>query len=121
VGTGTGGTVGAWTAGAGVGDTRGAVKPGGGDRGAGVPDPGAGVPEDAGWEGAHRGAGASGMVPTRGVPAGGKGTNGGSSSVRKSSSCVGGEGRLREKGNVVSSKTTWREMMTRFVARSRHL
>ena len=121
MGTGTGGTVGAWTAGAGVGDTRGAVKPGGGDRGAGVPDPGAGVPEDAGWEGARRDAGAGGMAATRGVPAGGKGTNGGSSSVRKSSSCVGGEGRRSEKGNVVSSKTTWREMMTRFVARSRHL
>jgi len=57
VGTGTGGTVGAWTAGAGVGDTRGAVKPGGGD-------PGARVPEEADWEGARRGAGAGRMVAT---------------------------------------------------------
>jgi len=64
VGAGTGGTVGACTAGTGGGDARGAVKPGGGDRGAGVPDPSAGVPEDAGWEGARRDAGADGMVAT---------------------------------------------------------
>ena len=99
----------------------GMVKPGGGDLDVGVPSPGAGVTEDTGWEGARRGAGAGRVAATLGVPAGRKGTDGGSSSVRKSSSCVGGEGRRSEKGNVVPSKTTWREMMTRFVARSRHL
>jgi hypothetical protein len=43
-----------------------------------------------------------------GVPAGKGKTGRGSSLVRKSSSCGGGEGRRREKGNVVSSKTTWK-------------
>jgi hypothetical protein len=50
----------------------------------------------------------------------GRGETGrGSSLVRKSSSCREDEGPRREKGNVDSSKTTWREMMTRFEERSR--
>jgi hypothetical protein len=88
-------------------DGRGMVKPGGGGLDACVPSPGTGVTDGTCWEGAHRGAG-TGREPTPlGIPAGRKETDRGSSSVRKSSSCVGGEGRRREKGNVVSSKTTW--------------
>jgi hypothetical protein len=43
-----------------------------------------------------------------------------SSLVRKSSFAEGGEGRLPATGNVASSMTTWREMMTRLELRSRH-
>ena len=102
-------------------DGRGTGKPGGGGLDPCVPSPGIGVTDGTGWEGVRRGAGAgSGPVPP-GIHAGRRETDEGSSSVRKSSSWVGGEGRRREKGNVVSSKTTWREMMTRLVVRSRHL
>ena len=101
----TGGTVGACTegagavdactaganeggaVGAGTGDGVGVVKPGGGDLDTGVPS------LDTDREGARSGASA-GMVPVApGRPARGTGTDGKSSSVRKSSSCVGGEGR----------------------------
>ena len=88
-------------------DDRGTVKPGGGGLDACVPSPGTGVTDGTGWEGARRGAGAGREPVPPGIPAGRKETDGGSSSVRKSSSCVGGEGRRREKGNIVSSKTTW--------------
>ena len=71
---------------------------------------------DTGWEGMRAGR----RPAAHEVPAGGSKTDEESSLVRKSSSCGGGEGRRREKGNVVSSKTTCREMMTRFVVRSRH-
>ena len=75
---------------------RGTKKPGGGGLNAGVPKLG------TGWEGIG-----AGRVPAApGVPIGGNKTNEELSLVRKSSLCVGGEGRRREKGNVVSSKTT---------------
>ena len=95
------------------------------DAGAAGRDSGAGTRE------AGTGAGL-GKVKPDGGPGGGRGpaileipagkmeSGKRSSSVRKSSSVVGEEGQLREKGNVVSSKTTWREMMTRLVVRSRH-
>ena len=102
-------------------DGRGTVKPGGGGLDVCVPGPGTGVTDGTGWEGARRGAGAGRGPALPGIPARRRETDGESSSVRKSSSWVGGEGRRREKGNVVSSKTTWREMMTRLVVRSRHL
>ena len=75
---------------------RGTKKPDGGSLNAGVPKLG------TGWEGI--GAGRVPAAPS--VPIGGNKTNEESSLVRKSSSCVGGKGRRREKGNVVSSKTT---------------
>ena len=71
------------------------------------------------WEGAHvEGGGGKGPAAPA-VPAGRGDTRRVSSSVRKSRSCGGGDGRLWEKGNVVSSKTTWHETMTRLVVRSR--
>jgi hypothetical protein len=80
-------------------------KPGGGGRGDGGPDP---VSREADKE------------PERpGVPAEEGNTGRDSSLVRKSSSLGGGEGRRREKGKMVPSKMTWREIMTRFVVRSR--
>ena len=105
------GEVGACTGRAGEEPGGRGMKPGGGCRRAGAPKVG------TSWESTRVGRGPA----AHGVPAGGSRTDDESSLVRKSSSCVGGEGRRREKGNVVSSKTTWREMMTRFVARSRHL
>jgi hypothetical protein len=54
----------------------------------------------------------TGRVATSEVPAGGNVTGRGSSLVRKSSSLARGEDRRREKGKVVSLKTTWREIMT---------
>jgi len=111
VGACTEGAMGACTGRAGEEPGGRGTKPGGGCRRAGAPKVG------TGWEGTRAGRGPA----AHGVPAGGSKTDDESSLVRKSSSCVGGEGRRREKGNVVSSKTTWREMMTRFVARSWHL
>jgi len=114
----------------GAGSTEGAVGDAGG-RGVGAGNPGgaldASVPMRAsegtrgtGWEGARvEGGGGKGPAAS-GVPAGRGDTGRVSSSVRKSSSSRGGDGRLWEKGNVVSSKTTWRETMTRLVVRSRH-
>jgi len=74
-------------------DSRGTVKPGGGGLDAYVPSPSTGVTEGTGWEGVLRGAGAGREPTPPGIPTGRKETDGGSSSVRKSSSCVGGEGR----------------------------
>jgi hypothetical protein len=131
----TGGGVEA-TIGAGIEDRgRGEEKPGGGDwgggrragapnggaRGAGEPAPRAAKPGGGILDAREleRSAGAGGATPP-GVPAGEKLTGRVSLSVRKSSSCAGGEGRRWEKGKVVSSKMTWREMMTRLVSRVWH-
>jgi len=95
-------------------------KPGGGDLDAGAPSPVSGVADGDVWEQAREVD--VGTVPARpGVPVGKGKTGRGSSLVRKSSSCGGGEDRRRENGKVVSSKTTCRETMTRLVVRSRHV
>ena len=58
-------------------DGRCTVKPGGGGLDACVPSPGTGVTDGTGWEGARRGAGAGrGPVPL-GIPTGRKETDGG--------------------------------------------
>jgi hypothetical protein len=96
--------VGACTEGA-MGACTGQAREEAGGRGT-KPDRGclrAGAPKmGTGWEGTRAGRGPAAHC----VPAGGSKTDDKSSLVRKPSSCVGGEGRRREKGNVVSLKTT---------------
>jgi hypothetical protein len=96
VGACTEGAMGACTGRAGEGAVDRGTKPGGGCLRADAPKVG------TCWEGTRAGRGPA----AHGVPAGGSKTDDESSLARKSSSCVGGEGRRREKGNVVSSKTT---------------
>ncbi|XP_022681855.1 circumsporozoite protein-like [Setaria italica] len=88
---------------------------------------GAGRGKAAVWLGATGASagGAAGAVVARRGPAreggqgGPRGTDWTVKSARNSKS-LGSEERVRANGNWVSSKTTWREMMTRLVERSRH-